>query len=250
MGVDFDLKGKTALITGAGRGIGMGMAEALAAAGCAVAVQDIEEPVAQEVVDRIVAAGGKAVALGGDVTDLSLAPVLIHQTIEKFGGMHILINNAAIQKFVPLAEISTDELEREYRANVITPLLLCKEVIPIFRQQKWGRIINLGSILQRRGSDTTVAYSMTKSAMWNMTKSLTRKLAEDGITINLIAPGYFDTWRTRNDKQRANQNFKEWIPLNRMGQPNDCAGMALLLCSEAGSYITGQSIHVDGGMSV
>lgn len=250
MPVDFNLQGKSALITGSGRGIGMAMCETLAAAGCAVVVQDIELPVAQEVADRIVANGGKAVALGGDVCDLSIAPGLVRQTVEKLGGIHILINNAAIQKFLPFLEIPPEELEREYRANVMMPLLLCQQVLPIFRKQKFGRIINLGSIQMLRGSGNTVAYSMTKAALWNMTKALTRTLAPDQITINMIAPGYFDTWRTRDDRSKAEGTFKDWIPLDRMGQPRDCAGMALLLCSEAGAYITGQSIHIDGGMSV
>ncbi len=246
---NFDLQGKVALITGAGRGIGMSVAETLAMAGCAVVVQDIDQDVAQSVADRIVAAGKKAVAMGGDVTDLTLPSKLVKETVSRLGGIHILINNAAIQNFMPFLDLPIDEMEREYRANIITPVLLCQQVIPIFKSQKWGRIINFGSIQQIRGGPQTVAYSMTKAAIVNLTKALMRELAPDGITINVIAPGYFDTWRNRHHGERMEQQAKQWVPIGRVGVPADCAGTALLLCSDAGAYITGQSIHVDGGMA-
>lgn len=241
-----------ALVTGSGRGIGLGIAQALASAGCAVALQDIDADVASTEVDRIKAAGGKAAALGGDITNLSLPKQLIDQTIARLGGLHILINNAAIQKESDWLEITPEDMREKYQANVIVPLMLCQLAVPIFRAQRWGRIINLGSIQQIKGNTGMLSYSVTKAALKNMTTALARALARDGITVNMIAPGYFNTYRNRFDlktPQDLAERGKRVVPVGRIGEPKDCAGAALLLCSEAGGYMTGQTLHIDGGMS-
>lgn len=247
----FDITGRVALITGAGRGIGKGMAHGLAKYGCAVAVQDIELEVAQEAADEIIAAGGRALALGGDVGDLSLLEKWIAQIQEEFGGIHILINNAAIQKECSWLDETTEEFEREWRANLMAPIRLCQLCVPIFKAQKWGRIINMGSIQGKGGNSGMLPYAMSKAALENMTKALGRDLASDGITVNLIAPGYYNTWRNRDQFQTPEDFEKrsQWIPAKRIGEPEDCAGVTILLCSDAGSYITGQTIYVDGGIS-
>ena len=248
----FSLEGKVALVTGAGRGIGLAMAEAFAGAGCAVAIQDIEREVAEDSVSRLRGAGARAVALGGDVTEHAFAEAAVTQTVEALGGLHILVNNAAIQSYQPWEQLPPEVIERQYRANVVTPLLLCQRAAPIFRAQRWGRIINIGSIQQLHGTPGMLAYSMSKAALWNMTTGLAQALGKDGITVNVIAPGYFDTHRNREqfktdaDRERAGKH----MPLGRIGYPEDCAGAALLLASDAGAYITGQSLHVDGGMSI
>jgi NAD(P)-dependent dehydrogenase (short-subunit alcohol dehydrogenase family) len=248
---NFDLTGRVALITGAGRGIGMGMAHALAAYGCAVAIQDIELDVARETAAGLEKSGARALALGGDITDLSLPAQLIEQTQRELGGLHILINNAAIQKEEPWLQMLPDEFEREWRANLIAPVLLCQLAVPIFRTQKWGRIISLGSIQGKGGNSGALAYAMSKAALENMTKGIARDLGGDGITVNMISPGYYNTWRNRDQFQTPEDFEKrsQWIPLKRIGEPEDCGGAALLLCSEAGSYITGQNFYVDGGLS-
>jgi NAD(P)-dependent dehydrogenase (short-subunit alcohol dehydrogenase family) len=249
---DYSVKDKIALITGAGRGIGMAIAENLAAQGAAVAVQDIELAVALEVADRINKAGGKAVAFDGDASDTSIAPRWVNQTVEQLGGINILINNAAVQKVTPWMEVSPEEMEWQYRANIITPLRLAAVAVPHFKTAKWGRIINVGSIQMLRGTPFMLAYSMTKAAMHNMTTGMARDLAGDQITVNTLAPGYFNTYRNRKDFQKPEdlEIRGKRIPIGRIGEPVDCVGVTLLLCSEAGSYITGQVMHVDGGMSL
>lgn len=250
--VNFRLDGKVALITGAGRGIGLAIADALAAAGCAVAIQDIELPIARQAVERITRAGGRAIGIGGDVAASKFAMEAVRATLDALGGLHILVNNAAIQSSQPWEVFPAEEIDRQYRANVITPMLLCQQVATIFRKQKFGRIINIGSIQQVRGTPNMLAYSMSKAALWNMTTGLAADFARDGTTVNLLAPGYFDTYRNldhlkdQSTKVRAGQG----IPLGRIGEPRDCAGAALLLASEAGEYITGQCIHIDGGMTL
>ena len=250
-GPDFRMDGKVALITGAGRGIGLGIAQGLASAGCAVAVQDIEIDVAEEAAGEIERQGGRAIALGGDITDLSIAPKLIDQTSRQLGGLHVLINNAAIQKPQHWLEMTVDDMERQLRADLIAPILLCQAAAGIFKPQRFGRIISLGSIQQKKGNPNMLAYSLSKAALERMTVALARDLAGDNITVNLIAPGYFNTYRNRGDfpTEKDVREKGKWVPLGRIGEPEDCAGIALLLCSEAGSYITGQNIYVDGGMA-
>lgn len=251
--VNFSLTGRCALITGAGRGIGLGIAQALAGAGCAVAIQDIDRDVAAREAQAIERDGGRAVALGGDVTDLSLARRLIGEAVNALGGLDILINNAAIQKKTESwLDLTVEDIERQIRADFIMPILLCQQAVPVFRQRGGGRIINVGSIQQKSGNEHMLAYAMCKAALENMTKALGRELAHENITVNLIAPGWFDTYRNRADfpsEEAKVRVGKRAVPLGRIGEPQDCAGLALLLCSEAGSYITGQSIFVDGGMS-
>lgn len=251
MSVSFDMTGRVALITGAGRGIGKGIAQGLAEYGCAVAIQDIELEVAQEAANEIKATGGHALALGGDVGDLTLLETWVEQTQGQLGGLHVLINNAAIQKEGSWLEETTEEFEHEWRANLLAPVRLCQICVPIFKSQKWGRIINIGSIQGKGGNTGMLPYAMSKAALENMTKGLARPLGEEGITVNMIAPGYYNTWRNRDQFQTPEDFEKrsQWIPVKRIGEPEDCAGAALLLCSDAGSYITGQTLYVDGGIS-
>jgi glucose 1-dehydrogenase len=247
----FRMDGKVALITGAGRGIGLGMAEALASAGCAIAIQDIEKDVAEEAAKKIRKLGVKAIALGGDISDLLLPAKLIAQTRKQLGGFHVLINNAAIQSVNKKWEKFTPQrIELEFRADIIAPILLCQQAAKIFRKQKWGRIINMGSIQGRTGTTIMLPYSLTKAAIEKLSSALAKDLAKDGITINTICPGWFNTWRNRatlSDPKMRKKRGKH-VPIGRIGEPEDCAGITLLLCSDAGDYITGQTIYVTGGL--
>jgi len=247
------MDGRAALITGAGRGIGLGITRALASAGCAVAIQDIDADVARAEAEAIERAGGRAIAIGGDIADLSLPHRLVEQTVRQLGGLHVLVNNAAIQIEKDWLELSLDQITGQVNADLIAPLLLCQRAVPVFRGQRFGRIINIGSIQQKSGNPAMLPYAMSKAALENMTKGLARELAPEGITVNLLAPGYFNTWRNR-DQFRTPQDLvdrgRTYVPMGRIGEPHDCAGIALVLASDAGGYVTGQTIYVDGGMSV
>jgi NAD(P)-dependent dehydrogenase (short-subunit alcohol dehydrogenase family) len=251
-GPNFSLSGRVALLTGAGRGIGLGMAKALAAHGAAVAIQDVEPDVAAAEAEAIVAAGGRAVAIGGDVTDLDLAGRVVKEAVQQLGGLHVLVNNAAIQKRVHWLDQPPAEMAHYLATDVVGPIAFCQHAVPVFRQQRWGRIINVGSIQGMGGNPTMLPYSLSKSALITMTKALARDLAKDTITVNLISPGWIDTYRNRDDfkddEDKADRGRKA-VPIGRIGEPEDFGGIAVLLCSEAGSYITGQTIGVDGGMS-
>jgi NAD(P)-dependent dehydrogenase (short-subunit alcohol dehydrogenase family) len=251
-GPNFRIDGKVALITGAGRGIGRAIARALASAGAAVAIQDIELPIAQAAAAEIVAEGGKAIGLGGDLTDYSICPGLIEQTRAALGGLHILVNNGAIQIETPWLDQRPQDMLRVYQADNMTPLILAQAAARIFIAQKWGRILNLGSVQQVWGTTHMLPYAMAKTALSLMTRVLARDLAAHGVTVNQLAPGYFNTIRNRKDFSTEQEKLArgKFIPLGRVGEPEDLGGIAVLLCSEAGNYITGQNIYVDGGLSV
>lgn len=249
--LDFRLDGRCALITGAGRGIGLGIARGLAAQGGAVVIQDIDLEVAEAEAKSMREAGGLAFAIGGDVSDLSQAATMIESAKKLTGGLHILVNNAAIQLSKNWRENTLEETQTMFNADLVFPLLICQEAAKIFREQRWGRIINIGSIQQISANPNMLPYSTSKAALAHMTKAMARDLGRDQITVNCIAPGWFDTWRNRHDFANEQEKIEKGrhIPWGRLGQPDDCAGLAVLLCSQAGEYITGQSIHVDGGMS-
>lgn len=281
---DFTLAGRVALVTGAARGIGLAIAQALASAGCAVGIQDLDEAEARRQAEAINAAAAseaaapvgpsatagaavaesaataaaaagsprRAIALGGDITDLSLPAKLVAETRRQLGGLHILVNNASIQARLHWTTVDQRDFDRTMHANVLFPVLLTQQAVPTFRAQRWGRIIHIGSIQQLRGNQHMLAYAASKAALANMTPAMARDLGPDGITVNLLAPGYFHT--IRNEEQLGTPDGRaraaRHLPLRRVGEPADAAGLALLLCSDAGSYITGQSIFVDGGMSI
>jgi NAD(P)-dependent dehydrogenase (short-subunit alcohol dehydrogenase family) len=247
---DFDLSGRVALLTGAGRGIGLGIAKALASAGCAVAIQDLDEDVARREVAAIEKSGGRAIALGGDITDTKIPDRLVRQTVKELGGLHIVVNNASIQSHQHWTALDLKEFDRTMHANLFTPIRLCQAADEILREQRWGRILNVGSIQQKTGNETMLVYAMSKAAMENMTLALARDYAGDGVTVNTLAPGYFHTLRNPQLDSAAERRKAGWkIPLGRVGQARDVGGIALTLCSDAGQYITGQTIYVDGGLS-
>jgi NAD(P)-dependent dehydrogenase (short-subunit alcohol dehydrogenase family) len=250
---DFRLDGRVALVTGAARGIGLGIVYALASAGCAVAIQDVDLGEAKKRAREL--NGGRtdvrAIALGGDVANPSLAEMLVRRTVESLGGLHILVNNAAIQNRKRWTDVDLKEFDRTFHANIAMPMRLCAAAEPIFCRQHWGRILNIGSIQQQDGNENMLPYAMSKAALANMTIALARDLAPVGVTVNLLAPGYFHT--VRNPRLRTEAGRRDAgsrIPARRVGEPRDIAGAALLLCSPAGEYITGQVIYVDGGLSV
>jgi glucose 1-dehydrogenase len=248
---NFSLENKVALLTGSGRGIGLAIAQALASAGASVAIQDIDLDVASREAEAIKSNGGRAIAIGGDIRDPRAATSWINRTVEQLGGLHVLVNNAAIQSNQPWMDVTTELLEEQFRANLFMPIALSQRAVAIFRSQKWGRIINVGSIQQLKGVGSMLPYSLTKSALATLTKTLARETVKDGITVNLIAPGFFRTLRNQNsfDTPDKAKHAGAVFRFTRSAHRHPIAGVALLLCSDAGSYITAQSIFVDGGMS-
>ena len=183
---------------------------------------------------------------------MTLPGNLVNEVNAKLGGFHILVNNASIQSSEDWLNVSVEKMQREFAADLISPILFCQAAARIMKPQGYGRIINLGSIQQVTANAKMLAYSLSKSAIEKLSTCLARELAKDKITVNTIAPGWF-AGTVRNEGNFKNEQDKiekgkKHIPLGRIGEPSDCAGAAVLLCSEAGEYITGQTIYITGGM--
>lgn len=240
---------KTALITGSSRGIGRAIALRLAQDGYKVLVHyagNIQK--AKEVKAIIEAAGGVAEIIGTDLCNTDDTKALA----QKIGNIDILVLNASVQIRSPWQEIAVEDANKQLNCNFISSMLLIQSVVPNMQKKGFGRIITIGSVQEVKPHPDMLVYSASKAAQTNMVKSLSLQLAPYGITVNNVAPGVIYT--DRNDEALSDSEYAkkvtDSIPLGFYGEPQDCAGIVSLLCSEEGRYITGQSIFVDGGKSV
>ena len=242
------LTGRTAIVTGGGRGIGQAIAQALAEAGAAVAVADIDCSSAQVTAEALAGEGARTLALTVDVADSTAVREMVARTVETLGGLHILVNNAAICTLSPIEEIGEGEWDRVLDVNLKGPFLCAQAALPIMRQQRYGRIINIASAAGKMGSLTAGAhYAASKGGLIAFTMCLARQYAPYNITANAIAPGPAATDMTRDWPEETKQLLMERIPLGRMACPQDVAAAALFLaCDEAG-FITGEVLDVNGG---
>jgi NAD(P)-dependent dehydrogenase (short-subunit alcohol dehydrogenase family) len=242
------LKRQVALVTGAGRGIGRAIGQALAGAGAAVAIADIDGPSAQAAAEALTTGATPALALTVDVADAAAVRAMVARTLEVLGGLHILVNNAGICPLSLIEEISGQEWDRVMDVNLKGPFLCTQAALPIMRQQRYGRIINIASVAGKMGALTAGAhYAASKGGLIAFTMCLARQYARHGITANAIAPGPTATDMTRDWLEEDKQKLRERIPLGRMAQPQDIAAAALFLASEEAGFITGEVLDVNGG---
>ncbi len=249
----FSLRGRRALITGSGQGIGRAIALAFAGAGADVIVHDIDSSVvANETLRDVEQTGSRAILLTGDLGLPGGGRTLAEKALAAGEGIDILVANASIQIRREWSGIPVEEAERQWRVNFQSSLEMMQVLAPAMEERKWGRFLAIGSIQQVRPHPAMAVYAATKAAQANLVLSLARQLARAGITANVLAPGVILTPRNEqilSDAAYAEQ-ARERIPAGSFGLPEDCAGAALLLCSDAGRYITGQTLYVDGGMSL
>jgi NAD(P)-dependent dehydrogenase (short-subunit alcohol dehydrogenase family) len=249
----FDLSGKTAVITGSSRGIGRAIAEQMALLGAKVVVSSRKPEPCEEVVAGIVNAGGKAVSIPCHIGDKAQLQALVNRTHDVFGGIDILVCNAAINPYYgPLTDISDDAFDRIMASNVRSNLWLSQMVLPEMKARNDGAVIIVSSIGGLRGSEVIGAYCISKAADMQLARNLAVEWSPHNIRVNCIAPGLVKTDFARalwEDETRAAQRIAE-TPLRRLGDPIDIAGTAILLASDAGRFITGQTIVVDGGVTI
>jgi NAD(P)-dependent dehydrogenase (short-subunit alcohol dehydrogenase family) len=243
------LTGHIAVITGASKGLGRQMAEALAAAGAAVALVARNAELLTGVRAAITGAGGQAESFVGDITLESDVAALADQIRARFGAPDILINNAGINIRKPVHEFTLDEWGRVLATNLNGPFLCCRAFVPGMIGKNWGRILNMTSIMSHVSLPGRTAYSASKFGLLGMTKALALELAPHHITVNGISPGPFATEMNTvlmQDPVR-NAEFLSRIPLGRWGKVEEIGALAVFLCSEAASFITGADILIDGG---
>ena len=240
---------KRALVTGSSRGIGRAIAVALAKDGYELIVHCAGNVAkAKETKAIIEEQGGKADILVADLCDTDS----VQKLLQEIGNIDVLVLNASLQIRKKWIEIPLEECYQQLNCNFVASMMLIQAVVPYMKEQKWGRIVTIGSVQETKPHPDMLVYSASKAAQTNMVRSLSLQLASDGITVNNVAPGVIYTDRNAEaltDAEYA-KTVMDSIPAGFYGQPEDCAGIVRLLCSEQGRYITGQNIYVDGGKSV
>jgi 3-oxoacyl-[acyl-carrier protein] reductase len=250
------LKDKVALVTGAGSGFGEGIARLFAREGAAVVVADINDDGGRRVAEQITGDGDKAAFVHADVTRRDEVKAMIETAVSAFGKLDILVNNAGYSHVnQPMIEVSEAEFDRSYAVNVKAIYLAALEVVPLFRKQGHGCIINTSSTAALRPRPGLTWYNGSKGAANVITKSMAVELAAEGIRVNAVCPvigatGMLETFMGQPDTPELRAKFIESIPLGRMARPEDVANAALYLASDESAFLTGLCLPVDGGRAI
>jgi len=246
-----DLSSKVAIVTGGSRGIGRAIALGLAREGCKVVVNyRVNEAAAAEVVGLIASDGGQATAMQADVTSVYEAQALVRSAVESFGTVDILVNNAGITRDGLLVRMSEANWDAVLNTNLKGAFHCTKAVLRVLLRKRYGRIINIGSIVGLSGNAGQANYAAAKAGLVGFTKSLARELGSRNITVNLVAPGFIETDLTAGLPEKAVEAILARIPLAHLGRPEDVAEAVIFLASDAAAYVTGQVLKVDGGMAM
>lgn len=247
----FSLEGRVALVTGSSRGLGFAMAEGLAECGATVVLNGRNERTLAEGASKLNARGLRAEIAAFDVTNEAITRAAVDDIAERHGRLDILIANAGMTIRKPLEEWTLAQWNEVIGADLTAAFLVTQQAVPHMKKNKYGRIIFTTSLTALRGRPGIHAYVAAKTGLVGMTRSLACELAEHGITVNGVLPGYFET--VLNEALLANKEFVQFVndrtPMRRWGKPRELAGAAIYLAAEASSFVTGQQIVVDGGAS-
>ncbi|SDW49886.1 3-oxoacyl-[acyl-carrier protein] reductase [Amycolatopsis xylanica] len=245
------LDGRVAIVTGAAGAIGAATARRLALHGGAVVLADLDHEAAQRVADTITADGGRALAVACDVTDPDQVSAATRTAAETFGGVHVLVNNAAIAKDAPLFAMSAGDWDAVFAVTLRGAFLFSRAVHKHMARARWGRILNVSS-LSARGHYGQANYVAAKAGLEGLTRALAIDLGPSGITVNAVAPGFISTPMTQaavRDFAATEAAIAASTPVRRTGRPDDVAATLVFLAGDDAAFITGQTIHVDGGLS-
>ena len=244
-----DLEGRVALVTGGGGGLGEGICSALATAGAAVAVADVEHDRAERVAGSLARAGARSMALETDVSERSSVQETVERVADELGGADILINNAAIYPRRAWTEIEEEEWDRVMAVNLKGYFLCARAVYPYMKSNGRGNIVNVASITFFIGWSLLMDYVASKGGIVGFTRTLAREVGTDNINVNAIAPGAFptDAEKIHPDQEGYNRWILEQQSIKRRGTPQDIGNLVAFLSSDASSFITGQTIQIDGG---
>jgi 3-oxoacyl-[acyl-carrier protein] reductase len=242
------LAGKVALITGAAQGIGKAVALLLARNGADIVISDINLEKAEETAKEVQALGRKAMATKVDVATLGDVEKMVQATLAQFGKVDILVNNAGIARDKLILRMSEEDWDAVLNINLKGTFNCTKAVVRYMSKQKSGKIVNIASVVGEMGNAGQGNYAASKAGVIGFTKTIAREFAQRGINVNAIAPGYIETPMTDALPDKAKEELKRLIPMDRLGKPEDVAEAVLFLVSESANYITGQVLNVNGGI--
>jgi 3-oxoacyl-[acyl-carrier protein] reductase len=241
---------KTALVTGASRGIGRAICRKLAEAGANIAGIDVDTEPMKETAKQVEEAGSSFLSLKANVTVLDEMKDAVQKTVDEFGSLDIMVNNAGITRDNLLLRMSPEDWEQVIAVNLTGVFNGVKAAVRTMMRQKKGSIINISSVVGLLGNPGQVNYSASKAGVLGITKSTAREMGKRGVRVNAVAPGYIKTRMTEELSDEAKKALLNNIPLEKLGEPEDVANAVVFLASESSSYITGQVISVDGGMAM
>ena len=243
-----ELRGKVALVTGSSRGIGRAVAVRLARAGASIALNATKDVSETQALVRAV--GARCTPVIGDVSDARQVEDMFAKAAADLGSVDILVNNAGVNRDTLLMRMSEDDWDRVLDVDLKGSFLCCRAALKQMVRKRWGRIINIGSIIGERGNSGQANYAAAKAGLVGLTKSVAQEVASRSITANVIAPGFIETDMTRGMTEAVREQVRLRIPLGTFGQVEDVAEAAAFLASEGARYITGQVLLVDGGLAL
>ncbi len=245
----FDLSGRVAIVTGGSRGIGKAIAGGFAAAGAKVVIASRKADACAATVAEIEAAGGEALSVPTHLGDLDALANLVNATVERFGGIDIVVNNAANAVALPVGQITPEAFDKSIAVNLKGPLFLVQYALPHLIESPHASVINVISAGVFTSAQYVGLYTAGKAGLRTMTRTMAHELAGQNVRVNAIAPGTVDTDMVRNTNPAAQAAMRDAAPVKRMASPDEMVGIALYLASDAGSFATGQTFIIDGGMT-